>query len=161
MLAGNVNSPRCSWSMRHSCLLPVRPTRPAQQVQVALGVLEPLRAKQPDDRLTLLATVGVESLLAKISAVSPSAQQLRSDALNAIDSVRSGGGDPRLLALKVEAMLGLDRRNEADPVIKQLWNSGYRDLAIVGLLEHEHIDYPINTVFQQSLQAAISQNDRR
>lgn len=132
-----------------------------EHAQAALGVLEPLRAKQPDNRSTLLAAAGAELLLAKINAESQSALQLRGDALKAISAVKSGGSDPRLLALKVEALLGLGNKSDAEPVIKQLWNSGYRDLALVALLERERIDYPINTAFQQHLQAAISKNDRQ
>ncbi len=67
--------------------------------------------------------------------------------------MRSGANDPRLLALHVEVLLGLGQRDQAQPLVRQLWASGYRDLAVLDLLQREHIDYPPNADFQQSLQA--------
>ncbi len=130
------------------------------QARAALRLLDPLRAQQPDDRATLLATVGAKLSLAVVTDDAAAAQQLRNDALSAMQAVRSGGSDPRLLALRVEALLALGRKAEAQPLIQQLWNSGYRDMALVNVLRRAHIDYPANTAFQQKLLAAIDTNAR-
>jgi len=130
-----------------------------KQVQAALALLEPLRAKQPDDRATLLATMGAKLLLASVTANAPSAVQLRNDALHTMQAMKSGAGDPRLLAMQVEALLALGRRAEAQSVIQQLWNSGYRDVAFVAVLQRAQIAYPINASFQQKLLAATGRSD--
>jgi eukaryotic-like serine/threonine-protein kinase len=69
--------------------------------------------------------------------------------------VKTGRGDPRLLALEVEALLALDRRAQADPAIRQMWVSGYRDPALLSLLSHAGVEYPVNTAFSVRLQAAL------
>jgi len=131
-----------------------------RQAQAALAILAPLLATQPDDRATLLATASAKLLLAAVAEEAQVAQQLRSDALNAMQAVKSGGDDPRLLALRVEALLALGRKTEAQPLIQQLWNSGYRDIALMNVLRREHIDYPANKAFQQKLLTAIDTNAR-
>jgi tetratricopeptide (TPR) repeat protein len=132
-----------------------------RQAQAALALLAPLLARQPDDRATMLATASAKLLLAAVADEAQVAQQLRSDALNAMQAVKSGGDDPRMLALRVEALLALGRKVEAQPLIQQLWNSGYRDMALVNVLQREHIDYPANTAFQQKLLAATGMNARQ
>jgi eukaryotic-like serine/threonine-protein kinase len=79
------------------------------------------------------------------------------DALAAIEMVKSGAGDPRLLALRVEVLLGLARRDQAHELIQKLWDSGYRDPALVVLLQRADIDYPINTQFQKRLEQLSAQ----
>lgn len=128
------------------------------QAQTALQILDPLLASQPDDRANLLAAVGAKLLLAAVTEDGQGAQHLRNGAINAMQTVKSGGGDPRLLALQVEALLALGRKAEAQPAIRQLWNSGYRDAALVTLLQRERIDYPVNAAFQQKLLAATGKN---
>jgi tetratricopeptide (TPR) repeat protein len=123
-----------------------------KQARAALTMLDPLLVKQPDDRTILLATLGTKLLLAAVSEAS-TAQRLRNEALSAMQAVKSGGGDPRLLALQADALLGLGRKAEAQPLIQQLWNSGYRDAALVVRLQRERIDYPVNAAFQQTLLA--------
>ncbi|HEY8011274.1 MAG TPA: hypothetical protein VIE67_09775 [Rudaea sp.] len=130
-----------------------------KQAQAALDMLAPLLAKQPDDRAILLATVNAKLLLASVTDDAQAVQQVRQDALSAIKAVKSGTSDPRLLALQIEALLGLDKKPEAQPLIQRLWESGYRDLALVAVLQREHIDYPINEAFQQKLQAATAKKD--
>ena len=130
------------------------------QVQAASAILDPLYAKHPDDRATLLATAGAKLLLASVTKDAPGAEQLRDEVLKVTQSVKTGSGDPRLRALQVEALLALGRKAEAQSVIQQLWDSGYRDLALIAVLQREHIDYPANAAFQQRLQAATSKNDR-
>ncbi|WP_027484714.1 toll/interleukin-1 receptor domain-containing protein [Rhodanobacter sp. OR87] len=125
-----------------------------RQAQAALAILAPLLARQPDDRATLLATAGAQLLLAAVSDQARVARQLRNDALNAMRAVKSGGDDPRLLALQVEALLAQGRKAEAQAVIRQLWSSGYRDAVLLAVLRRERIDYPVNAAFQQKLLAA-------
>ena len=129
------------------------------QAQAALTLLEPVQAKQPDDRATLLAIMGAKLLLASVTANAQSAAQLRNDALRTMQAMKNGAGDPRLLAMQVEAQLALGRRADAQSVIQQLWNSGYRDVAFVAVLQRAQIAYPINASFQQKLLAATARSD--
>jgi eukaryotic-like serine/threonine-protein kinase len=100
-------------------------------------------------------------LLAAVTGDAQTAQKLRNDALNAMQAVKSGSNDPRLLALQVEALLALERTADAQRVIQQLWNSGYRDAALLDVLQHQHIAYPVNPAFQQKLLAATGEGDRK
>jgi tetratricopeptide (TPR) repeat protein len=124
------------------------------QVQAALRILDPLLAQHPDDRGTVLATVGARLLLAAVTPDAPVARHLREDALKTLQAQKNGRDDPRLLALQVEALLALGRKAEAQPIIRQLWQGGYRDAALVDLLQRQRIAYPVNASFQQTLQAA-------
>ncbi|MBV8342569.1 MAG: toll/interleukin-1 receptor domain-containing protein [Gammaproteobacteria bacterium] len=112
------------------------------ELQEALARLEPLLARQPEERALLLATTRARLQLAAVSADAGAARQLRTEALAAIDSVKSGRADPRLLALRSEALLGLGRAADAQPALVQLAQSGYRDRGLLSLLQRAHIDYP-------------------
>lgn len=125
------------------------------QVRAALDWLEPALKKDPDDRATLLATLNARLLLATIPG-NPDARIQRGICLATIHSVKSGADDPRLLALKVQALLSLNRNAEAQPVIDQLRVRGYRDPAFVQVLQRAHIDYPPNAQVQQQIQTALS-----
>ena len=124
------------------------------QAQTALTMLEPLLANSPDDRSMLLEVVGARLLLASVTSDTQSAQRLCDDALQAMQGVKTGRSDPRLLALQVEGLIGRGRKPEAQPIVQQLWKSGYRDLALLEVLQREGIDYPVNAGFQSQLQAA-------
>jgi tetratricopeptide (TPR) repeat protein len=126
-----------------------------KDLQAGLGILDPALAKRPGDRNTLLPTANSRLLLAAVTVDADIARTLREAALEAMGAVKSGSNDPRLRALQVAAMLGLGRRSEAEPVIKNLWESGYRDLQLVELLARERIDYPVNTAFQQHLEENV------
>jgi len=128
------------------------------QAQTALTILEPLFAKQPDDRSLLLDTSTARLLLADASRDAQAALQLRNDALQATQSVKSGRNDPRLLALQIEALLALDRKAQAQPLVEKLQASGYRDPALLAVLQREHVDYPVNQEFAQRI-AAAAQTD--
>ncbi|HEY4146458.1 TIR domain-containing protein [Pinirhizobacter sp.] len=125
-----------------------------RQATSALHLLAPLFKQQPDDRATLLAIATARLSLAAVSADTNAAGTLRDDALASLQSAHSGQGDPRLLALQVMALLSLQRKDEAVPVIKRLWTSGYRDPALLQALRREQIDYPQNVTFQRELLAA-------
>lgn len=124
------------------------------QVQAALRVLDRLRAQQPDDRAIVLAAVSAKLLQANVTVDAQVARQLREGALEATLAQKNGRDDPRLLALQIEALLALDRKAEAQPVIRRLWHSGYRDAALVAVLQRARIAYPVNAPFQQKLLAA-------
>ncbi|MFO1506904.1 MAG: TIR domain-containing protein [Lysobacterales bacterium] len=124
------------------------------KAQPALRTLEPMLAGNPDDRDTLLATMTAKLLLADVFADAQAAKTLRDDALKTLRAQKAGKDDPRLLALQVEALLALGRSADAQPLIKQLWTSGYRDRALVDVLRRARIDYPPNPEFQAKLLAA-------
>jgi len=126
----------------------------------ALSVLAPMYAKQPGERTLLLDAAHAHLLLAA-TAETGIARQSRDGVLKDIQAVSSAAADPRLLALRVEALLGLDRRADADPIIQQLWASGYRDLELTAALKRNGVDYPANTAFEQRLQAAVGAVDPR
>ena len=130
------------------------------EVKAALEILDPALAKRPDHRATLLATANARLLLAGTTIETSAAQELRESVLSAIASVKSGAGDPRLLGYQVDALLGSGRKSEAQQVIQKLWDCGYRDPALLALLQREKIDYPVNPSFKQRLQTAIAQSDR-
>jgi len=125
--------------------------------QGALDSLNPLFSKQTTDRSLLLATVGARLLIADLTSDAATRTRLRGEALSAIEAVKSGADDPRLLALRVEALLGLGRRDEAAGVIRKLWDAGYRDPALVALLRRADVDYPPNKEFEQRLEKSIAQ----
>ncbi len=128
------------------------------QVQAALGILEPLFVKQPGDRGLLLDMLTAKLLLADASSDASAAQQLRDEIWTMTQSVKSGKDDPRLLSLQVEALLDLGKRTEAKPLIKRLWNAGYRDPALLVILQRARIDFPVNAPFAQRI-AQIMQAD--
>ncbi len=131
------------------------------QAQAALQLLDPLLAQNPGDRGNVLAALGAQLLLAAVTPDAPVAQHLREGALKTLQAQKNGRDDPRLLALQVEALLALRRNAEAQPSIRQLWQGGYRDAALVDLLQRQRIAYPVNAPFQQKLQAAIRAKARQ
>jgi tetratricopeptide (TPR) repeat protein len=106
----------------------------------ALAWLEPALVDRPNDRETVLATVNARLLLAT-TGDDAHAQQLRESCLKSVNAVKSGADDPRLLALKVNALLGLGRTNDALPVIEGLRVGGYRDPAFVEAMRREKISF--------------------
>jgi tetratricopeptide (TPR) repeat protein len=129
------------------------------QASQALAVLAPMHQAQPGERTLLLDTAIARLLLAATTGDAGKAMPWREDTLKDIASVKSGAGDPRLLALRVNALLSLNRTPEAAPLVQQLWDSGYRDLELLATLKHHDIDYPANAAFQQRLQAALARSD--
>jgi eukaryotic-like serine/threonine-protein kinase len=121
------------------------------QAQRALGTLVPRVAGQPDDQSLLLDTAVAKLLLADAGSDAPSAQRLRNEALQVTQSAKSHDSDPRLLALQVEALLGLQRSADAKPVIERLWGLGYRDPALLTALQRRHVDYPVNVAFARRI----------
>jgi tetratricopeptide (TPR) repeat protein len=113
-----------------------------EQSTTALHILTPLMKQQPDDRAMLLAGTQARLALADVTGDANVALQLRSDSVASLRAVKSGQGDPRLRALYVQALLAMRRKDDAVPVIRQLWDSGYRDMAMLQALRHERIDYP-------------------
>ena len=120
-----------------------------EQAQAAFQILEPKLATHPDERDTLLATMTAKLLLAAVTKDTRTAQTLREQAWATMQAVKADRGDPRLLALRAEALLALDRKVEAQPLLKQLWAKGYRDPALVALLQRARVAYPANPAFRQ------------
>ncbi|AIF45968.1 toll/interleukin-1 receptor domain-containing protein [Dyella japonica] len=127
----------------------------------ALSVLTPMQARKPDERSLLLDTARARLLLAAASPGSAASHQSREAALKDLSSAISANNDPRLLALHVEALLSLDRRADADPIVRQLWASGYRDLELLAALKRNDIDYPSHAASEQRLHAAVGAMDPR
>jgi eukaryotic-like serine/threonine-protein kinase len=127
------------------------------QVQAALDALDPLLANRPDDRNTLLADASARLLLAAATEEISIAQALRNSALDTLRARKDAGDDPRVLAIEVAALLGLNRSGEANGLIQRLRESGYRDPELSAMLQRQHIEYPVNAEFQQRLEAAIRQ----
>lgn len=120
----------------------------------ALAVLEPLRAAQPGDRTTLLATLAACLASAAVAQAPAEARASRERVVREAAAVETGQADPRLVALRIEALLALGRQGDARPAIRSLWAGGYRDPALLQQLQREHIDYPVNEAFQHELVAA-------
>ncbi|MGH8126338.1 MAG: TIR domain-containing protein, partial [Rhodanobacteraceae bacterium] len=115
-----------------------------KQVQIALRILDPILAKHPTERRTLRLTMTARELLAEVCGDPHTAYSLREAALKTLEAQSVGKDDPRLLALQVGALLSLGRKAQAQPLIKQLWNGGYRDAALVQVLQRAQINYPPN-----------------
>ena len=118
----------------------------------ALQRIQPLLARQPDDRTLLLVAIASKLLLADVAATrdAAAARRWRSEALN---TLQLASGDPRWRALRAEALLTLGRKAEARPLIERLRASGYRDPALLAVLQRARIDYPPDPAFQQHVQA--------
>jgi tetratricopeptide (TPR) repeat protein len=101
-------------------------------LESALAWLEPALESQPNDRDTVLAAVNARLLLA--TADETRASKLRETCLASITGVPSGANDPRLLALKANTLLGLNRKSEALSVVERLRTSGYRDPAFAEVM---------------------------
>jgi tetratricopeptide (TPR) repeat protein len=125
------------------------------RVQDVLEILAPLRSQQAGDRATLLAATTADLLLADLDERQDpdTAARQRNAVLRALRAPDSG--DPRLLALQVEALLALRNEADAQPIVRRLWTGGYRDSALLAVLQRARIDYPVNTAFRERLQAAI------
>ena len=131
-----------------------------ERARSALDALNPLLDKNPDDRSRLLATVNARVLLATASGETD-AKPLRESSVQAIGAVKSGAGDPRLLALQVSALISLGRKDEAQPLIDRLRSSGYRDPALVDELRLAQIEYPPDAQFQQRLRSVALEDGKR
>lgn len=112
-----------------------------RSVQSALDILEPVLAKHPGDRSAMLPVVTAKLLLASLTNDPTSTQALRIQALQTLQAVKADRDDPRLLALRTEALLGLGKKDEAVAVIARLHASGYRDPDFVSILRRAHIKY--------------------
>ncbi|MGE7137837.1 TIR domain-containing protein [Luteibacter sp. NPDC031894] len=125
-----------------------------RQARAASALLAPLSAQAAEDRSILL--VATAALLAQADAEpdSGSARALREKALDTMASAGPDAADPRLLALRTQALLSLGRTAEATPAIARLWADGYRDAALLARLQQQGIDYPPNALFQRQLMAA-------
>lgn len=98
----------------------------ATRLRAALAILEPQLAGNPQERGTLLATANAWLRLAALS--DPASQRgLAERALAAIDSQQAARADPRLRALRAEALLRLGRAPEAGALVSALEKDGYRD----------------------------------
>ncbi len=124
-------------------------------VGAALNALRPLARKDPNDRELVLAHADAELLLARLTTAAPAAARLREQALAALRAPTAGRKDPRLLGLQVRALLALERKSEALPLIRTLWSSGYRDPAFVRALRRADIEYPPNAAFEVRLEDAL------
>jgi tetratricopeptide (TPR) repeat protein len=102
-------------------------------LQPALEALAPQLAESPQERGTVLATVDAMLRLAALSDPAPR-RRLCERALAAIEGQQSGRDDPRLLALRADALLQLGRRPEALAVAARLRRTGYRDPALADRL---------------------------
>ena len=125
-------------------------------VDDALSWLNPALDKRPDDRSTILATLNARMLAAGFPGA-PAPSNIRESCLTAIEAVKSGADDPRLIALKVSALLGLGRMDEAQGEIAVLRKGGYRDPQFVDELRLARIDYPPETEFQQKVRMAVAE----
>jgi tetratricopeptide (TPR) repeat protein len=110
------------------------------QATQALGILEPQLALQPNDRATVLASVDAWLLAASLDADAGHARALRAQALSTLSAQASGKNDPRLLAFRIEALLGLGQRAQALTLLPAIWKTDYRDPAFIALLARENID---------------------
>jgi hypothetical protein len=102
-------------------------------LRAALAILEPLLAQGGEDRSVVLATTEARLRLAsRLPAEARAA--LAGKALATIDAQASAQADPRLRALRVEALLYLGRVGEARAIASDLTNGRYREAGFLQLL---------------------------
>jgi tetratricopeptide (TPR) repeat protein len=99
----------------------------------AIAILEPQRASQPDDRGALLLAANAALRLADAGVPAVEARQLRTRALQVVDAQKNARADPRLLALRADALLALGDRAGAAAVCRSLLAGHYRDAAFVAM----------------------------
>jgi len=104
----------------------------------ALAILEPQLEQNARDRAIVLATTDAKLRLASLSAESDR-ESLARGALAGIDAQTSGQSDPRLQALRAEALVLLQREREAHELGETLVASGYRDAGFMALLKTKDI----------------------
>lgn len=126
------------------------------QARAALQRLEPIHAERPGDHDTLLLAATARLQLAAATTARSEARELAQQTLQMIRTDSVGAGDARLRALEVEALLMLDDRQAAQPLIGQLWQSGYRDPGFLQVLERAHVAYRPNPEFGARLLAATA-----
>jgi tetratricopeptide (TPR) repeat protein len=127
-------------SERAAQMLSTGNTQEARKLlESALAWFEPALESRPNDRNTVLATVNARLLLA--TADDTRARALREHCLESVNGVKSGTDDPRLLALKVYALVGLGKTGEAQPAIERLRTNGYRDPAFVEAMRRSNIAF--------------------
>ncbi len=97
----------------------------AELLRKSLEILEAQLIENPQERGTVLATVNARLRLASISADAVQADLARRS-LATIDAQTSARNDPRLRALRVDALQQLGRTTDANAIIKSLLASGYR-----------------------------------
>ncbi|QIL19977.1 toll/interleukin-1 receptor domain-containing protein [Thermomonas sp. HDW16] len=96
------------------------------QLTSALETLEPQLKENQQDRGIVLATANAWLRLASVSPESRR-KALAERALATIDVQTSARQDPRLLALKADALTQLGRKHEAKPITTALSAAGYHD----------------------------------
>lgn len=122
----------------------------------ALRILEPMLARDPNERDALLATVTAKLLLASATRDPRAAGVARAQALRSIQDVATDRDDPRLLAVQVQALLSLGSKAPARPLVARLRQEGYRDPGFVALLQRAHIAYPANPDVQPGIVEGVA-----
>ncbi|HEX6612863.1 MAG TPA: TIR domain-containing protein [Rhodanobacteraceae bacterium] len=122
--------------------------------QAALDTLTPMVTKHPKERDILLAALEAKLVRASLANDPADAQRLREQALQTMQAVKTSDGDPRLLALEVEALIGLGKSGETSNFIRRLQTSGYQDPAFVAELHRAHIDYRSGGIASQGRHSA-------
>ena len=102
-------------------------------LRAALAILEPLIAQSAQDRSTVLATATAQVRLASLMPEQDRVA-LASQSLALIDAQTSAPGDPRLQALRAEALLHVGRAPEAGKIANALLAGGYRDAGFAQVL---------------------------
>jgi tetratricopeptide (TPR) repeat protein len=95
------------------------------QWRAALAVLEPLLAKQPDDRSTLVSTLSAR-LRAARAETGAERSALLARAASRLDA-EAANPDPRLRALRAHLLALRGDRPGAQRLRDALWQAGYRD----------------------------------
>ncbi|HWU77200.1 MAG TPA: toll/interleukin-1 receptor domain-containing protein, partial [Rhodanobacter sp.] len=110
------------------------PERTRSEVESALAALAPLLAKQPHDRTLMLDLLSTQLLLAQVSTDPQARAKLLNNIVDTARMQQSGHNDPRLVALQVQALLGLGKEPETRQMVAQLEHGGYGDRDFVNLL---------------------------
>jgi tetratricopeptide (TPR) repeat protein len=126
-----------------------------QQAQAVAAQLQPLLDARPGDRDLLLLTLTAQLQIAAAAPATSSARDQAGTALALIETQQNAAGDPRVLALKLEALLETDDQPAARALARQLWQTGYRDGALLAVLQRAGITYPRNPQIEASLSTLV------
>jgi tetratricopeptide (TPR) repeat protein len=112
-------------------------------LRMAVADLGPLLKQHPDDRTIVLATAAAWlGLAACEDPVSAPAMAAASQALAVLEGQASGPDDPRLLALRAQALMQLGRRAEASALSTRLAAQGFREAVFLSALARGRAGLP-------------------
>ncbi len=115
-----------------------------RSASATLSTLQPLLAKRPDSRNSILIATHAACLLGDLDSADHNAAAAQIQWQAARERIRPlahDSSDPEVLAAWSGALLRLNQQNDAAPVLARLQQMGYRDPDFMALLQRRGISY--------------------